>query len=619
MSQTFAQIVPAKSLQPADVASATFASAPQFSQTRDKVRPVFRLDLRRSLHVHRRLALSLALIGLALAVIYLLNSWSIRSAQSANGFQPVAGSHTNGTLHEHQLASGAIPGIAKFAAVAVTPWYFGDSSVIRNAIALLLSFIFLGAAVAVIAHKVDPRIYVASDVEHLLGFAPMVQLPDFSEVANEVFEEHLLRLASGIDRAFKDRSISHCVFTGAGPGVGVTTVATRVKELLEKPGNAAVITDAAPLTDSEDTEQLVRSADGTIVVIEAGVTTRAQLRAVASTLQRLKAPAVGFVLNRVQLATADPAFRRSIKEMSRHLTRQGPSTDAQMLQTLQQAIEEGSASLDLDPGAQIQLAANPSAEIVMGAAPTGKVVQPEPALPVAFQQPDLLPNSVPEPVKRIHEEIPSPWAQMASQFDAALPLPETERCQNPQTARNRGSGSAHGQEPAKSVPRQTTHLTLPRLSELRGMCFSQALRELDQTRRPAQPSAGVETLMSAIAPFETLFTQMDSAQNGVLSGAGHVEPEPLAAMHASIPLPESGVEPEAENGTAANENGAKKHPSQPNFLPSKPVGPAKAGGHRGENHGGTRPVQNAAVQMSGGILDQLQILPSRRGQYKKKS
>ena len=106
--------------------------------------------------------------------------------------------------------------------------------------------------------------------------------------------------------------------------------------------------DAAPLAGSEETERLVKSAHCTIVVVESGVTTRAQLRTVANILQRLKVPAVGFVLNRVRLATADPEFRRSIRQMGKQLRKQGHATDSQMLQTLEDAIEEGRATLDLD-------------------------------------------------------------------------------------------------------------------------------------------------------------------------------------------------------------------------------------------------------------------------------
>jgi len=679
MSQTFNQIASASPLQQPDVPSVRFASAPQFNRTDDAARPTLHLDIRRSLQAHRRLALSLVFVGLALAVIYPLNAWSIHSAQTVNNSPPAVSSRINVTFHGLRPAIGVIPGFAKFAAAAVIHWYSADSSVFRNAIVLLLSFIFLGAAVAVIAHKVDPRIYVASDVEHLLGIAPMAQLPDFSEVSDEVAEEQFLRLASGIVRAFKDRNLSHCVFTGAGPGVGVTTVAARVKEILETLGKSAVIAgapemslpahggvqqetalrdndllmlrqsideaegarreiilaDSAPLTASEETEHLVCTADCAIVVIEAGVTTRAQLRSVASTLQRIKAPAVGFVLNRIRLATADAAFRRSIREMSRHLRTQGQSADWQMFQTLQHAIEEGRASLDLDAATLNRPAANPPATIAIDDAPLELVAPPDapvathqatPALPGPPREPERALDSVPEPPEQTHQDqtpqvTSSPWDETASRL-AAMLEPETAHDSASQTSRNNESGSGTGesetppgQDAAQSAPAETARLTLPRLSELRGMNFTQALRDLESARHPAPPSTGVDVLMNAIAPFETLFTQFNSAQNGVPSAAAHAEFDLLAATPASFSVPEPGVAPGAESGTVD----AKTHPPQPGFLPFKPSVPANSRGNRGEENGLTRPGQSGAGKKPRSFLDQLQILPSRRGQYKKKT
>jgi len=679
MSQTFDQIASANSLQQPDISSIRFASAPQLNRTRDAARLTFRLDIRRSLQMHRRLAISLAFVGLALAVIYLLNVWSVRSAQSVNNSQPALTSETSAATHDLQPAMGAIPGFAKFAASAIIPWYSADSEVFRNAIVLLLSFIFLGTAVAVIAHKVDPRIHAASDVEHLLGFAPMAQLPDFSEVSNEVAQEHFLRLASGIDRAFKDRNLSHCVFTGTGPGVGVTTVAAGVKEMLDGLRKSAVtagasemslpaprserqetalrgddlptlqqltseaegarreiiLADSAPLAASEETEHLVCSADCTIVVIEAGVTTRAQLRAVANTLQRIKAPAVGFVLNRVRLATADAAFRRSIKEMNRHLRSQGQSNDWQMLQTLRLAIEEGSATLDLDAALPNRPAKNPPARIVTGAAPIvevvqsdAEVVQPdapvamplaEPALPAPSRDFEPPLDSVPEPTDQSpKDQTPqvtwSPWEETASRFTRMLE-PETAHQSASQTSRNSESETGHAQETVQPAPREASRLTLPRLSDLRGMNFTQALRDLDSAKHPAPPSSGIDVLMNAIAPFEALFTQSDSAQKDVPSAAGHAEFDPLAAMPASFSAPEPGVAARAEDGAV----GARKHPPQQSFLPFKPSVPEKSEGSRGEESGRTRPEPNGAGRKPGGFFDQLQILPSRRGQYKKKT
>jgi len=672
MSQIFDEIASASPLCQLVVPSVRFDSAPQFNRTDGPARLTLHLDIRRSLQVHRRLAVSLAFVGLALAVIYLLNAWSVSSPQSVNDPQPAMSSPVDVTFHDFQPAIGVIPGFAKFAAAAVIPWYSVDSSVLRNAIVLLLSFVFLGAAVAVIAHKVDPRIYVASDVEHLLGFAPMAQLPDFTEVSDEVAEEHLLRLASGIDHAFKDRNLSHCVFTGTGPGVGVTTVAARVKKMLETLGKSTaiagapemsstaqgggqqetalrgddllmlrklingaegarheiILADSEPLTASEETEHLVRSADCVIVVLEAGVTTRAQLRSVSSTLQRIKAPAVGFVLNRIRLATADAAFRRSIKQMSRHLRTQGQPTEWQILQTLEHAIEEGRATLDLDDATFNRPAANPPATIAIDSAPIELAAPPDapvakyratPALPAPPREPERALDSVPELADQTHRGQPqeatlSTGDETASRLTAMLERGSANAPAS-QISRNNEPGTGPEQNAAQSTPAETAHVTLPRLSELRGMNFTQALRELDSAKHPAPASAGVDVLMSAIAPFETLFTNSGSAQNGASSAGANAEFDPLAAMTASFSALERGVAPGAENEAV----GAKTHPPQPSHFPFKPSLPEKSQGNRAEEGRLTRPGQDGAGKKPGSFLDQLQILPSRRGQYKRKT
>jgi len=207
----------------------------------------------------------------------------------------------------------------------------------------------------------------------------MAQLPDFFEVSDEVADEHLLRLATAIEYGRKQGELKSCIFTGTGSGTGVTTVATRIREMLETLGRSTVLvdasgtpppaprisanglpseqglvatqrgsrssallqqmseetrtqedslvlTDTAPLVVSAETAYLARFVDCVIVVIESGVTTRQQLREVATTLQRLNVAAVGFVLNRVGMAKADPGFRQSVRAVANHLHSQSRST-----------------------------------------------------------------------------------------------------------------------------------------------------------------------------------------------------------------------------------------------------------------------------------------------------
>jgi Mrp family chromosome partitioning ATPase len=81
-----------------------------------------------------------------------------------------------------------------------------------------------------------------------------------------------------------------------------------------------VLTDTAPLPASGETEYLARFVDCAMVVIQSGLSTRAQLREVAQTLQRLNVAAVGFVVNDVSIEKADPSFRQSVRAVEQRLT-----------------------------------------------------------------------------------------------------------------------------------------------------------------------------------------------------------------------------------------------------------------------------------------------------------
>jgi uncharacterized protein involved in exopolysaccharide biosynthesis len=277
-------------------------------------------------------------------------------------------------LHNRMLEDAAPTG-AYVATPAEVPDHRARSGRTRNALAIVMAGLFFGVLAAVVRNKMDRHVYVGSDLEGVLGFGPMSVLPDFGEVSEGAAEEHLLRLAAAIEHAHKQGHLRSCIFTGASSGTGVTTIVTRVKALLEamgrptvyvdasgsSPGGVAddpatggnegtqalvttsgrrrqssllnqmdndgddralVLTDAAPIAVSAETEYLARFADCAIVVVESGITTRAEIRDAAATLQRLNVGAVGFVLNRVSMAKADPAFRASVEAIEKHLQSQ---------------------------------------------------------------------------------------------------------------------------------------------------------------------------------------------------------------------------------------------------------------------------------------------------------
>jgi hypothetical protein len=256
-------------------------------------------------------------------------------------------------------------------APAIAPLHADRKKIYRNALIVLLAGILFALAAALIAHNLDPRIYIAADVERVLGFAPMALLPDLYEVGTGVAEEYMLRLSAAVEHAHQQGHLNSCIFTGVAPGAGASTVATRVSNMLQAMGRSTalvdavgtapaendhagsglvhmprgsrstallqqvtagndetiVVTDTAPLTISAETEYLARFVDSAIVVIESGTTTKAQLREVAQTLERLDVSAVGFVLNRISMAKGNAAFCRSVHAVERHLKAQARTFD----------------------------------------------------------------------------------------------------------------------------------------------------------------------------------------------------------------------------------------------------------------------------------------------------
>ena len=271
-------------------------------------------------------------------------------------------------LHNMLLENNA-PGAAFLSAAAIAPTHPAWGGVLRKTVPLALGGVFAGLILAIVLHRLDGRIWVASDVERELGYGPMVQLPDLEEVSPAVAEEHFFRLSATLEHAHQQGSLRSCVFTGAGQSVGVSMLAGQVRKTLAAMGRNAmmvdtssmpqassaaeaidesgskslalqrgnrssallqrfsdeseektdelILTDTAPLLYSAETEYLARFVDAVVVVVESGVTTRRQLRSVAGSLQKLEVKAAGFVLNRIRLNKADPLFRQMIEEMER--------------------------------------------------------------------------------------------------------------------------------------------------------------------------------------------------------------------------------------------------------------------------------------------------------------
>src|SRR5579859_3196721 len=118
----------------------------------------------------------------------------------------------------------------------------------RSKIALLLVAIFpisivMGIMTAIVLDLLDPHIYTASDVEGLLGFAPIGMLFDDREVTQIVFDECALRLAAGVDHAARMAGARTFVFTGVNSGAGTTAIIENLGSMLAKLGRKTLVID----------------------------------------------------------------------------------------------------------------------------------------------------------------------------------------------------------------------------------------------------------------------------------------------------------------------------------------------------------------------------------------
>ena len=489
---------------------------------------------------------------------------------------------------QNQTLEDEAPGLAHLAEAAVPPLHPSVIGVIRNALLLLFGLMGMGAAAAVIAHKLDPRIYVAADVEQLLGYAPMAQLPDFDEVSAEVAEEHLLRLATAMEYAGRDDKLKTCVMTGAGPGVGATTVAMHVKVLLsllarEREGAAAAdassldrlsasasslmlseitfeqgpfaarlmqrtehlaqpvrqsmqLTDTAPLTVSAEAEYVARQADCVILVIESGKTTREQLRAAAKILERMQAGAVGFVLNRVSLKNADKSFRIAVSEVEEHLRAKE--------QASARAAEAAPSALPETP--RVSLMREPPAL-------TDKSVMQ------TFPGPEN-PNRS-SPAQRTTAE-PGAMTEIPEQARGG-PLPETQapsssRGMGPTQTTARLTASPQRQPIVTPIPHQMPVIQGGAEGEAGPGAVPAEAADRARRRKPASVATSVATSKPEPAPAEAVTMQdarIDWAHTVTLEPAA--EPEPVTAEAVSaheaeaVPSPAEAVETIAEPEPAA--------------------------------------------------------------------
>ena len=249
--------------------------------------------------------------------------------------------------------------------------------------------ILLGILAAILVDLLDPHIYNASDLEAILGFAPIGMLLNDGDVTRRAFDECILRLAAGIDHSVRIAGARTFVFTGVNAGAGTTSIVENLGSALARlgrktltidasgntapvayvtigtngqaaaggteasppaatdlklqpastvmtdliPANAGplsgyvtkafqeltreydiVLIDAAPLMISAETEYLARCADVTVMVSEAGKTTRRKLTRAARLMEKLDVAGAAAVINKVRIVRVEDNLKHDLKE-----------------------------------------------------------------------------------------------------------------------------------------------------------------------------------------------------------------------------------------------------------------------------------------------------------------
>jgi polysaccharide biosynthesis transport protein len=135
------------------------------------------------------------------------------------------------------------PGSVHLFSPAMVPVGPQKSKVQMLILAIFPIAIFWGIVAAVVLDLLDPHIYTASDVEGVLGFAPIGMLFDDREVTQVVFDECALRLAAGVDHAARIGGARTFVLTGVNSGAGTSSIIENLGSMLAKLGRKTLVID----------------------------------------------------------------------------------------------------------------------------------------------------------------------------------------------------------------------------------------------------------------------------------------------------------------------------------------------------------------------------------------
>ena len=137
----------------------------------------------------------------------------------------------NDRIRDLELESSS-PGSVHVSTKALTPASPEHSTLPYYALALLLTSFGCASAIAIGIDFFDSRIYMAEDIERVLGFHPIGILLDTNEFFEEAAEDYYFRLAAGIDNAVRNAGAQIFLFTSHAHGAGTSTIVRRLSEEL---------------------------------------------------------------------------------------------------------------------------------------------------------------------------------------------------------------------------------------------------------------------------------------------------------------------------------------------------------------------------------------------------
>lgn len=159
-------------------------------------------------------------------------------------------------IRDLELESSS-PGSVHLFQPARTPLNPEPSKAGKLMVLLLPISIIMGIAAAVLFDLLDPFVHTSSDMDSVLGFAPMGILFDDGEVTQLVSDECALRLAAGIDHAAHAAGVRTFIITGVNAGAGTTSIIERLGSMLAKLGRKTLTIDG-----SGDTEPIAYTTIG---------------------------------------------------------------------------------------------------------------------------------------------------------------------------------------------------------------------------------------------------------------------------------------------------------------------------------------------------------------------